>query len=120
MNVGELFYKIWLFICEHYKEILYFIGFIIMLIISISKKKVKVVDALISVIYEMLPKFINAAELKVGAGSGEYKKQLVFDSVILYLTGISDLSRDELVEKYGQVINIAIENILETPQKKER
>lgn len=100
------------FIAENWK-ILLAIGLAVAnLLVCIFRKKVKIVDSVREFILDHLPMFISSAENLFSRGSD--KKQFVLDSInqllmINFNVGIDD---------YIDFVDLAIEKILSTPEKK--
>lgn len=88
------------------------------LILYIFKKnKIILKDTAFEKVLEKLPFLISQAE--VAFKDGLQKKTLVLSVAMSLLAAETDLSFDELSAKYGDRLEEAIENILNTPQKKE-
>lgn len=105
------------FLLKHYELIILFVVAIINLIVLICKKKVKVNNVLFKLL-EQLPGYINKAEELYD--KGDKKFSYVFNCAVRYLISITDLTAQEVIAKYSGNINDAIENILTTPQKKQK
>lgn len=107
------------FIVNNWKVLVFaccFLVEIILIIISLFKKRVKVADDISSVLLQ-LPQFINDAESSGLSGSD--KLALVFRKCLELLEISSGLSVSTLMAKYGDLILDSIEAILSTPKKKE-
>lgn len=100
------------FIAENWK-ILLAIGLAVAnLLVCIFRKKVKVVDSIREFILDHLPMFISSAENLFSKGSD--KKHFVVDSIdrLLHVNfGVG-------IEDYIDFVDLAIEKILSTPEKK--
>lgn len=97
---------------ENWKILLALILALANLFVCIFRKKVKVVDSIREFILDHLPMFISSAEKLFSNGSD--KRQFVLDSVdqllkINFSVGIDD---------YIEFVELAIEKILSTPEKK--
>lgn len=87
------------------------------LFLHIFKKKVKVVDDIVLDIISKLPVLISKAENRYPSGNGQLKKVQVLDAALMIyknLTGVALTYDSEIAIQ----IDKAIENILNTPQKK--
>ena len=100
------------FIAENWK-ILLAIGLAIAnLLVCIFRKKVKVVDSIREFILDHLPMFISSAEKLFSKGSD--KKRFVLDSINQLLK----INFSVGIEDYIDFVDLAIEKILSTPEKK--
>ena len=86
-------------------------------ILLFKKRPLKVVDAVTSVISEVLPVLIGQAECEYPQGHGDLKLKLVVDLCKNYLQSSLGLTAEE-VAKYDELIKLRVEAILSTPQKK--
>lgn len=105
------------FLSKYYELIINIVLLISVIIITLCKKKVKINNILFKLL-EQLPGYINKAEQLYD--KGELKFSHVFNCAVRYLVSITDLTAQEVIAKYSGVINDAIENILTTPQKKQK
>lgn len=110
-------YEIWKFICDHSHAIIELVLLICVFFVTLLKKKVKVDDVFKSVLM-VLPNLISLAESKYENGSEKYS--FVFNKCVEMLMSLTHWSSEKVIEKYTADINSSIENILSTPQKKER
>lgn len=108
---------IWQFICDHSHAIVELTLLICVLIVTLLKKKVRINDSFQSVLM-VLPDLISLAESKFNNGSEKYS--YVFNRCIEMLMQLTHKSSEKLLDEYTAELNAAIENILSTPQKKER
>lgn len=105
------------FLTKFWSEIIYLVCALAALIISLCKKRGKM-DPAIERVIRCLPLFIKDAEVSLGPKCGQFKKQRVLNSALgLYekLTGIHITCDSYIAEQFCD----AIEDILNTPQKKE-
>ena len=105
------------FICDHCHVIIESVLTLIVLFVTLFRKKVKINDVFTSVLL-VLPDLINEAEASGLTGSEKYS--FVFNRCVSLLTSIAHSDSKSIITKYTAEINAAIENILSTPQKKER
>lgn len=106
------------FLFTYWREILYIVCAIISLVCCcVRKKSNKVVDGIVDHIFTILPQIINQAEgtdLK-GQDKLDYATGLVLN-YLKFNTGLDE----KTLYAYVDLIHGCIENILTTPQKKER
>ena len=107
----------WQFVCDHRHAIIEFTLLICVLLVTLFKKKVKV-NKVFELVLLALPVFINEAEASGQVGSEKFA--MVFNRCIELLECVTHKSKKELLDEYTAPINASIENILSTPQKKER
>ena len=108
---------LWQFVCDH-RHVLIEIGLtLIVLLVTLLKKKVKINDVFQSVLM-VLPEYISLAETMFKDGSSKYS--YVFKKCVELLMSLTHQSSQKVIDKYTSMIDSAIENILSTPQKKER
>lgn len=100
------------FILQNWKECIAIILAIATLLVTIFRKKVKVVDDIPSFILEHLPLFINSAEKLFSSGTD--KKTFVLESIDQLLRVHFNVG----IEDYIDFVCEAIEKILSTPEKK--
>ncbi len=105
------------FVCDHSHVIIESFLTIIVLFVTIFKKKVIVKDVF-EVILLTLPDLINQAETLKLKGSDKFS--YVFNHCVVLIQGITHKKASQIIDEYSALINEAIENILSTPQKKER
>ena len=105
------------FIRHHYHVIAECGLTLIVLFVTLFKKKVRIDDCFKSVLM-VLPSLISLAETKYEIGSDKYS--FVFNKCVEILMSLTHWSSDKVIEHYTADINSSIENILATPQKKER
>ena len=104
------------FLQKYWREILYVVCTLVAVICSFRKKGKTFGDA-VAEVYRKLPALILVAEKDVGPKQGSVKKHLVLSLALqLYkkLTGV-ELSEGSEIAK---IFSNAIEDILDTPQKK--
>lgn len=104
------------FFRTYWREILYVICTLLAVICSFHKKGKTFGDA-VAEVYRKLPSLILLAEKDVGAKQGSVKKHLVLTLALqLYkkLTGVELTESSEI----AKIFSNAIEDILDTPQKK--
>lgn len=93
------------------------IGFLIcVILITLLRKKVKIVDDIYTMVLTVLPGYIAYAEKLYLDGRSKYG--YVFNKCIEFLVLLTNESSEEIIKKYATKIDVAIENILSTPQKK--
>lgn len=110
---------LWSFISQYWEYIIAGVCYLVLLIISILKKKVKVVDNQLTAILVRLPSIISEAEKEFpSSGSGSTKFQFVLQVALKMICAESDLTIDEAAKKYSSKLTSAIEDILSTPTKK--
>ena len=105
------------FVCDNSHALIEICLTIVVLFVTLLKKKVKINDAFQSVLM-VLPDLISHAELKFKDGSEKYS--YVFNRSVEMLCQITHQSSKKILEEYTADLNNAIESILSTPQKKER
>lgn len=103
------------FVCDHSHVIIESVLTIIVLFVTIFKKKVKINDVFQSVLM-VLPEYISLAEKEFKDGSEKYS--FVFGKCVQLLMNLTHLSSSKVLDQYTAMIDSAIENILTTPQKK--
>lgn len=103
------------FIQTYWREILEVVTLLATFFVFLFKK-VKVENpSIISFIDDVLPEAIAAAEVVLGSGKGDQKKETVIKTVLHALkNGFHGINE----KKYKKVISDKIELILSTPQKK--
>ena len=87
------------------------------LVLFLKKNKILLKDTAFEKIIVTLPSLIQCAESLFTKGSE--KKTYVMSVSFSLLSKLLSLSPEEVARDYGDRISSAIENILETPQKKE-
>lgn len=107
------------FIKEYWREVAYLTLLLIILLVSLVKKKVNVIDTIKGYVTEILPQLISKAEDKYGAGNGASKLEYVVQTTITLLMREFSLSSIQAIP-YKAFIKKSAEAILSTPQKKER
>lgn len=107
----------WQFVCDHYHAIIELVLLISVLFVTIFKKKVNI-NSVFEEVLGMLPYFIVEAESKFT--SGQDKFGYVFNRCIDLIQCLTHQDKSKILDEYTAIINTAIENILTTPQKKER
>lgn len=105
------------FLVNHYRVLILLVLNLIYFIILFCKKKVKI-DDISKQVLMLIPEFINIAEVKFQDGAEKYS--YVFNRCIELLHTLTHRSAASLTEEYTAFIDSAIENVLSTPQKKER
>lgn len=103
------------FILDHWYLILWLVLEVIFGVLLLLKKSCS--NEPLHVVVEALPKLIDIAEDKFGAGTGLRKKLFVLDAAVALFkkyTGI-EVSKESEIYK---VFSSKIEEILKTPQKK--
>lgn len=105
------------FIRDHYHVLIDLVLWICVLLVTLLRKKVKIKDDFSSVLL-VLPDLIKLAEEKFSVGSEKYS--FVFNKCVEMLASLSHRSKESVICDYTGEIDAAIENILATPQKKER
>lgn len=108
---------IWQFVCEHYYAIIELVLLLSVLFVMIFKKKVKIHDTFEIVLFT-LPDIIVEAESKYTDGPSKFG--YVFNRCIELIQFITHQEKQKILDEYTSLVNEAIENILTTPQKKER
>ena len=107
------------FLLKYWQYIVYCLAYLILLIISLIRKKVNVkVDDIFSTVLMVLPNYIKEAENKFTAGPEKFS--YVFNRCVDLLLLLTGDSKEDIIAKYTHKIHISIENILSTPEKKER
>jgi len=107
------------FCTQYWEYIVAGVLYLVLLIVSIFKKKIKVVDNQLTAILVRLPDIILEAEKQFPAsGSGVTKFQFVLQVALKMICAESDLSIEEATKKYSSKLTSAIEDILSTPTKK--
>lgn len=104
------------FIFTYWRELVLMLLALASLLVTILKRRGKV-DPAITTIEERVPSLISEAEIKVGIGQGEKKKDLVMKAICdlyLKLTG-SSLLVGSVIYKH---LDRFVESVLATPQKK--
>lgn len=103
------------FVQTYWREILEVVTLLATFLVFLCKK-VKVENpSIISFIDDVLPEAIAAAEVALGSGKGDQKKETVTNTVLQALKkGFHGINE----KKYKKVISDKIELILSTPQKK--
>ncbi len=107
------------FIFTWYKEILFCVSVVIefvFFIVALIKKSKKQTPITLDLL-ELVPKYIAAAEKILGSGKGEKKRDFVLDELSKIFFNYTGHSMDEATFKF---LSKAIEEILSTPQKKEK
>lgn len=89
---------------------------LLLVVISFFRKKTKIVDNTLVDILTNLPGYINEAE-RTGL-DGNKKLVYVFTKSVNTLMSLTGLESGTVIDKYGTIINDAIESILSTPTKK--
>ena len=87
------------------------------ILITLFKKKVKI-NSTFELLLTVLPGYIREAELKGSEGAVKYSYFL--NRCIEYLVLYTGWSKERVIQEYATKIDVAIENILSTPQKKVR
>ena len=109
--------KIISFISEHYQLVILaaacLLDVILFLLGVLKKDKVPVTQAVIG----LLPDLINKAEEIFGSGHGEEKKAWVLKAAASYYEKFSKIPTSVFSGQMAE-IGLALEKILETPQKK--
>lgn len=105
------------FIREHSHAIIELVLLICVLFVTLFRKKVKVHDTF-EIVLLTLPDFINEAESLNLSGSDKFA--FVFNKCVGLIQDLTHKKGSEVLDEYSSLINEAIENILTTPQKKER
>lgn len=105
----------WQFICDHRHAVVEFILLICVLFVTIFKKKVKIHDTF-EIILLTLPDLIIEAESLHLVGSDKYS--FVFNKCIELIQSLTHQSKQKIIDEYTSLIDVAIEDILATPQKK--
>lgn len=90
---------------------------VVLLFYVFKKTKVVFKDTFYEKVLSVLPSLIQRAESLFKVGSD--KKSFVLGVAYALLSELTGESVENCAEKYGDRIGAAIENILETPQKKE-
>lgn len=92
---------------------------VIVLLVSLLRKKVKFNADGLNKVIGLLPGLINEAEKVYGSGNGDIKFKFVFAHAF---TELQKYYPDEVIKahNFSLVLVSAIENILSTPKKKER
>ena len=103
------------FVCDHSHVIIESVLTIIVLFVTLFKKKVKINDVFQSVLM-VLPEYISLAETQFKDGSSKYS--YVFKKCVELLMSLTHQSSQKVIDQYTSMIDSAIENILATPQKK--
>ena len=109
-----------LFLKEHWRILAEIAVALIVILVTIFKKKVKFIDVVKEVILEVLPSAINKVEQKFGSGHGTEKLVYVCELVQTYICQKYGLSEEVVVRLYHSFIRENVEDILSTPTKKER
>lgn len=105
------------FITENYRVLIVLAFQIVTFVILLCKKKVKIDDVAKQVLM-LIPDFINLAEGKFETGAEKYS--YVFNRCVELLQVLTKKSGLEVCATYTALIDSMIENVLSTPQKKER
>lgn len=106
------------FLIAHWCELTYIILTLVCLIVTLVKKtKVVSEDTVFEQLLVVLPKMIIGAE--VTGLKGQEKKDIVLNVAIDWLVKLTGKTRVEIADLYLKRIEIAIEDILSTPKKKE-
>ena len=105
------------FIKEHWRILTVLVINLVLLIVSLFRKKVKIEDVFKSVLL-VLPEYISLAEKNFKEGPEKYS--FVFNKCVSLLCTLTHKNSGLIIDEYASDINAAIENILSTPQKKER
>lgn len=105
------------FVCDNSHALIEIALTIVVLLVTLFKKKVKVFDYFQSVLM-VLPEYISLAEKEFKDGSEKYS--YVFGKCVSLLVSLTHSSSQKVLDQYTTMIDSAIENILSTPQKKER
>ena len=103
------------FIISHIDSLISLVISLAILLIAILKKKVKISDVF-EMVLTVLPGYISYAEKTYSDGRSKYG--YVFNRCVDLLVMLTNDSNEEVIKKYAIKIDIAIENILSTPQKK--
>lgn len=104
------------FIVDHWYLILWLVLEVIFGVLLLLKKNRT--NEPLHYVLDALPKLIDIAELKYGAGTGHVKKLFVLDAAIALFKKVTGLEVSKESEIY-KIISSHIEAILKTPQKKE-
>lgn len=88
---------------------------LVVFLVLLLKKKVKVVDVF-SMVLTKLPVFINRAEELYS--NGDDKLKYVLSCAVSLLAAENGSNVTDILEKYGDLLINAIEEILSTPHKK--
>lgn len=105
------------FVCDHSHVIIESVLTIIVLFVTLFKKKVKINDVFQQVLM-VLPDYIVLAEKQFKVGSEKYS--FVFNKCVDLLMSLTHQDQKKVIDTYTALIDCAIEHILSTPQKKER
>lgn len=92
--------------------------FLITALVDVLKNKGTIAKALHGLL-AVLPALVVDAEKK-GFNSGKAKLNYVFQLAVVHLATQLNKDNDYIIKVYGETIKEYIENILATPQKKER
>lgn len=103
------------FLCDYGHVIAELVLMIIVLFVTIFKKKVKINDVFESVLM-VLPELISLAENKFTVGSEKYS--YVFNKCCEMLMKLTHKTSEQVLDEYTSLIDSSIESILATPQKK--
>lgn len=103
------------FVCDHSHVIIESVLTLVVLFVTLFKKKVKIDDVFKQVLV-VLPDFIQLAEKQFSDGSMKYS--FVFNKCIEFLMSLTHQDQKKVIDIYTAMIDSAIENILSTPQKK--
>lgn len=106
----EFIIQNWFFIIE------LLVGLVSLIILLLKKTKVLSVDTPFEKLLEKLPELIKKAEIL--SKEGKVKRSYVLGVAYAYLADLTGKSVEEISGIYCDRILEAIENILETPQKK--
>ena len=105
------------FIRDHYHVIAECTLTLIVLFVTLFKRKVKI-DDVFKTVLTVIPDFINEAEASYSSGADKYS--FVFKRCVELLVNLTHKDSRVVLDQYTSMLNAAIESILSTPQKKER
>lgn len=106
------------FLSNHWLQVLEIaVSLACLLLYVLRKNKLVLKDTAFEKLMAKLPSLITAAEQHLADGAS--KKSFVLGVSYSFLADLLGVEPDEVAVKYGARIDMAIEDILKTPQKKE-